>query len=623
MNWPWSELGLPGPCELTEIRRAYAQLLKVNHPEEDPEGFQRLHNAYQAACRCARQNQRAQRRADAEPAPEEPAGTRQAPEEPEREPGAEWDYGDLLKNVRMPGKAGEPGEAPDAQPEGGRQAEKEPEPPEWDYERLFAEGEEEAREARRRKLEELREKNRERYAAQEEEQRERAADEAAAWEAVMAAAQALEMLHSTGAPLREWQRFLSSPVFWNARGNLDFVFALEDFLEENPGLAPEIRRAVFEAYGFERGVGRPEYRRLYQLLGVGRKERRKIWKKNRPPLSKKRRIINFAAAAWLALLVSVGVVGVIIDASKEIVNKLFPSVSWEDQCLEWMEEDLGCAFIRPFPDKLFRYSEEDEPEDGDYVKACVYAREDRPDEYFFAYQDGERDLGQGKPGYQTNYVDRMLMTELTEFAEKWGVGLEYDSANGGYHGNLGETPGAYLFQLPLTGKERFITDLGAKLSHLKAEEWYEREPPKYEIMLCYGDVNFYSRVSTHGDFDADYARSMYENKLGPNICRLVAEESGTAAADLGVDSYVLLERGTVQLEGETFFWVSALEKPPSKTVLAHYLLSVDGKELYAMTVEMFEGEMALEDMKRGEGKPCTVEELGEHGDVLIWDYVRN
>ncbi len=37
MNWPWRELGLPGPADLSEVRRAYAERLKTTHPEEDPE----------------------------------------------------------------------------------------------------------------------------------------------------------------------------------------------------------------------------------------------------------------------------------------------------------------------------------------------------------------------------------------------------------------------------------------------------------------------------------------------------------------------------------------------------------------------------------------------------------
>ena len=39
MSWPWSQLGLPGPSELSEVRHAYAEKLKTTHPEEDPEGF--------------------------------------------------------------------------------------------------------------------------------------------------------------------------------------------------------------------------------------------------------------------------------------------------------------------------------------------------------------------------------------------------------------------------------------------------------------------------------------------------------------------------------------------------------------------------------------------------------
>ena len=67
MSWPWSQLGLPGPSDLPEIRHAYAEKLKTTHPEDDPEGFQSLHAAYQAASRMARQRKRRERSAQPEP----------------------------------------------------------------------------------------------------------------------------------------------------------------------------------------------------------------------------------------------------------------------------------------------------------------------------------------------------------------------------------------------------------------------------------------------------------------------------------------------------------------------------------------------------------------------------
>ena len=217
MSWPWSELGLSGPAALPEIRSAYAQRLKATHPEEDPEGFQRLHTAYQEASRQAR------RRAPEEPGPSPKAPQSSAQEGPQKLPGKpepkdpEWDYEELLKNQEGPQKPPEKPEAKD---------------PEWDFERLFAEGEEEAQAARRRRLEELREKNRSRCQQREWEQRKRAADEEESWAAVMAASHALELLHTSGAPLSQWRKFLGDPVFLNVRANLDFLFALEDFLEQ-------------------------------------------------------------------------------------------------------------------------------------------------------------------------------------------------------------------------------------------------------------------------------------------------------------------------------------------------------------------------------------------------------
>jgi hypothetical protein len=50
----WQALGISPTREIGDIRRAYAARLKECHPEENPEGFQRLRAAYEAALSAAR-----------------------------------------------------------------------------------------------------------------------------------------------------------------------------------------------------------------------------------------------------------------------------------------------------------------------------------------------------------------------------------------------------------------------------------------------------------------------------------------------------------------------------------------------------------------------------------------
>src|SRR5690554_567882 len=47
--WPWSELGIEPTDDTRAVKRAYAKLLKQTRPDENPEGFQRLHAAYKDA----------------------------------------------------------------------------------------------------------------------------------------------------------------------------------------------------------------------------------------------------------------------------------------------------------------------------------------------------------------------------------------------------------------------------------------------------------------------------------------------------------------------------------------------------------------------------------------------
>jgi len=47
---PWTTLGLdPAGATERDVKRAYAKRLKTCRPDQDPEGFRKLHDAYQAA----------------------------------------------------------------------------------------------------------------------------------------------------------------------------------------------------------------------------------------------------------------------------------------------------------------------------------------------------------------------------------------------------------------------------------------------------------------------------------------------------------------------------------------------------------------------------------------------
>lgn len=62
---PWQILGIEATQDLREIKKAYARLLKVTRPDDDPQGFQRLRDAFDEAQYLAQQEPPPQAEADA------------------------------------------------------------------------------------------------------------------------------------------------------------------------------------------------------------------------------------------------------------------------------------------------------------------------------------------------------------------------------------------------------------------------------------------------------------------------------------------------------------------------------------------------------------------------------
>ncbi|MBL8769873.1 MAG: hypothetical protein JNK30_00705 [Phenylobacterium sp.] len=88
----WAELGLAATADTRSVRRAYAQRLKVTHPEDDPEAFKRLRSAYEAAMAWAEHGPKAAEAVQGESEPRPPSASEAAssPEtSPETSPEAE------------------------------------------------------------------------------------------------------------------------------------------------------------------------------------------------------------------------------------------------------------------------------------------------------------------------------------------------------------------------------------------------------------------------------------------------------------------------------------------------------------------------------------------------------
>ena len=573
MNWPWCELGLPGPAGLPEIRHAYAQRLKQTHPEDDPEGFQRLHEAYVLACRLARGTSKEGAKSGQEHVAEE----QPAEEEPT------WDFDELISNEQSA--------------DAGRPRGKEPD---WDFDELLRGNDwgefadlavdiEERREMQRldKMLDELRKAHPHRCGIMEWKIWGRAGGRKAERAAALKLLSQFEHYLETGADASTWRIFLRSDEFRRARYTPDLVLGLEEILASAPSTYAIPGEEIAMAFGFRaEEPGAPEYWPLYRLV-FGERANRVIHKNVVGWLL----VSAFSLALVIGLFISEMRPGQSTSAMQPI-ESTESTEAWQDSVCDYLSEDFG---------EPFRY----------YAVggATLFTPENRTGVTFSAKLTGERDLENGKRGYWTNYTDMRLLQELIDFANEWGYELDIDS----FHDSTDEEPEVCYVILPMTGAGDGILELESRLRQLRSKDWYLTLPPAAEVRLGIGMWYFHSWKAERGKFDLYDTYMHYEaGTIGAEICAVIAE-------DLEEGFERIEPAKMISIDGESFFLADGYGEGVADRPKARFLLAEDAQSFYCLPGDTNVSELTKADLDRNTAETRTISDSAY--EVFVRDYI--
>lgn len=531
MSWPWGELGLDGPASLKEVRRAYAQRLKETHPEEDPEGFQRLHEAYQAARQAARNHSSgglrwemeedaprdsAQEVATLQEETTDSAQPRDSAEEvssPEGEAsdsvppwGGPLDFSPLEEETPAPAPPQEAKEeafdfktlleqetAPHAQTWKKNAQEI------WDVARILLEQkQEQSQKARTGQKEEL-------FCCQEGE---------SPMEAAVRIVHAL-LRESRGADF--WDAFFATPLFLQVKWEPDFLSRLINAFKSYAVSDPAVRTAVLRAYELEKGRPPKKLRLFYETISGQKAEKPSLWERIFPRKASPKQ--KLARVVCILLLVAVFLA----------VN--IPSWNARRQCkamVEWLTADIGQPVASYFL------------EGGVGSDVDAYYLVDQPEVQFSAAPEGERDLGQGKAGYATNFGEKLLEREMEKLREQFSIYMldDYDPQ---------EERWTFTLRADLTEDGEMVAAVAKEIQTLAAQPWWELYPPCFTLSLAYGDVAYYTYRSDDGPFSAQEMTDTY-NVAPATLYGRVIEESGMAALDFGDTPHTYVWKGEVEVD---------------------------------------------------------------------------
>lgn len=638
MSWPWSELGLPGPSDLAAVRHAYAECLKTTHPEEDPEGFQRLNEAYQQARQLARRGGRSAQQSASPTAPlTRPAAPRPPrPSQPAAEtssPALEELFGSKPEKSAAPTESAPPAQetprpaakgsqaldelfaAPPTEPtppaeESPRPSDKEspaldelfapppqeaPRPPEersaGEPESVNAFESEQARRAEEREqaAQARREAFFQKYSAstpQEEEQLKRR------WARIEAALTMAEVLLDSGAPLDQWTDYLHSSVFLMIKGDPEFVAGFEELLRAAAGLPDNVKGELLRAFSGMDAQRVPQvWHGIHKILSGRTPQTDQPGHSPDVVPVRKTGTFRFALTFLVVVLLGLGVVSlgpVVVPQVSYLLS--FSQRQEREQLCQYLEEDTGRRVESIW--------------DGTPEYKNLYRLWDQPDITFTAQAEGERNLAAGQLGYTTNFSNIMLTHILEDFAEEqecelWFLDGETSRSSWMFDSSV---PQAYCLEVPMWSGEELLTALGSLMSQTQQENWYQTLPPQpFEFYFVYSgfeDVIWYTYTSDK-PFDSTGLLDYYQNSAGAAVCSYLVEQSGLGEADFGGAEYRLEPRSTVELPSffertQRFARVDGVLADTGETARIYLYSSGD---LYSLAPEIWAGVQDTDDLR--------------------------
>ena len=608
MSWPWSELGLPGPSDLATVRHAYAECLKTTHPEEDPEGFQRLNEAYQQARQLARRGGRSAQRPTPPTAPlTRPAAPRPSrPDQPatKSSPALEELFGSKPEKSAPPAK-----ETPRPAAKGSQALDElfatpptEPTPPAEESPQPAAKGsqaldelfatppteptppaEEPPRPSGKEStaLDELfsappeetplppEERSDREQGAMDTFESEQARQAEEREQAAQACREAFFQKYSASTPQEEeqlkrrWARIEAALTM--AEVLLDSGAPLDqwtDYLHSSVFLI--VKGDPEFVAGFEEllraATGLPDNVKgelLRAFSGMDSQRVPQVWHgihkilSGRTPQADQPGQSPDVVPTWktgtFRFALTFLVVVLLGLAAVSLGPVVVPKVSYLLSFSQRQEREQLCQYLE---EDIGRQVES--IWDGTPEYKNLYRLWDQPDITFTAQAEGERDLAAGQLGYTTNFSNIMLTHALEDFAEEqdcelWFLDGETSRSSWMFDSSV---PQAYCLEVPMWSGDDLLTALGSLMTELEQENWYQTLPLEYfEFHFVYSgfeDVIWYTYTSDQ-PFDGPGLLDYYQNGAGAAVCSYLVEQSGLGEADFGGVEYRLEPRSTVEM----------------------------------------------------------------------------